>query len=148
MGSEIMPELDPYSSVSTARAPCWCSYVDLGPEYTTLHDFAQRRGVDKRGQRQTATALAISWLVLSLEGEALIGYCVFFWKEAREICWLKSLVGFSSSLTQQINQWSLCWYSRAVFQKKDYLGQGERFDEKKNTSDIQRSLSLQKLTHH
>jgi len=26
--------------------------------------------------------------------------------------------------------------------------QGERFDEKKSTSNVQRSLSLQKLTHH
>lgn len=34
--------------------------------------------------RWTPTLLGILWLVLTLEGEELMGYCVFLWKEAKE----------------------------------------------------------------
>lgn len=47
MGSEIMPELQPYSSVSIGKVSCWRSYVVLGPKYITLPDIVQCWGVYK-----------------------------------------------------------------------------------------------------
>ena len=170
-----MPEPHAYSSVSKCKVPCWRSYVDLGPNYTTICDTVQCWRVCKCRRRRSTTALGISAFVLSLAGEALMGYCVFLWEEERDpelltdslkvrFMLIKKFSG-ASQLTSTVNKsvkplliLTGCFSGKRLLIGKAYVRnkermeglqvQGERFDEKKSTSNVQRSLSLQKLTHH